>query len=267
MGRAAAASKRLACGGLCLFTAAGALALAAYCAALAALLGVAAGAAPAFNTSATQCQAFSQRAGGACGWQCVSAAPTALGQPACSWCDASSPRLCVGAMGNASWAPTPVAAPADCAAPDRAASCSACQYGAAPGSAAPLLACAVGASLIIAATAAAACQNCLAACGCLEGLGCCCCSCGAALWCAAAGAACGVARRALCRREGCSCCGCQCLEPTGGGEGSTCAPDLGAAGAGAAAACDSAQRGSSAGAGASASEPLLLPVEQAAAHS
>lgn len=208
MGRA----QRLTCGGLCFLTGFAALLLTIYCAILAALLGVAANGAPSFNNSVTECQHFSQEMGGECNWHC-SATQGAGGESTCTWCDStSSPSLCVGAMGNSSWAPLPVGAPAVCAARS---TCSSCQYGD-PSSPIPLLACAAGASLIVAASLAAVCQNCVALCGCLEGLGCCCCSCFAVLGCSGTIGACGLARRALCSDEGCNCCGCQCMEPADG---------------------------------------------------
>lgn len=209
---------RITCGLLCTLTGVGFLALTAYCITLATLLGISAHAAPSFNTTATSCQSFSQSSGGSCGWHC-SAKQTANGNT-CRWCDDSNPPLCVGDMGNASWAPAAVDSPAACGAQGRAPTCSSCQYGADPqNGATPLLACAVGASLIVLATAAAACQNCLAMCGCIEGLGSCCCACCASLSGASAIGSCVIVHRALCSSKGCGCCGCQCIQPVGSAGG------------------------------------------------
>ena len=169
------------------------------------------------------CTNFSQAAGGGCNWQCAATGSGAA--LACSWCTtppagSGVSAVCVGGLGNASDAPTPVGAPGVCSLPARAATCSECQYGAAD-PAAVMAACALAASSV-SLLVSIACADCCGACCNSACSGCCnkcCCgvcalmSCGLGVLACASCAGAWVVFSGHACSGGCRCCGCECLPP------------------------------------------------------
>ena len=160
-----------------------------------------------------ECTSLSQSAGGPCGWACVEVGGV------CEWCTSppsalNANRTCVGNPKGAaqpSWDPLQPSAPGQCSQPPRAGSCSQCQYASGNATVA-ILACAGAASIIAASILGPCCANCCLCLGCCVDL-CLCCS-----VCFGSGSlSLGIGGALMltedCCREGCKCCGRECVEP------------------------------------------------------
>ena len=164
------------------------------------------------------CRDLGQSPGGACGWTCVEVGGV------CEWC--TSPpsvlakevnRTCVGnpkGPSQPSWYPLPPTSSGQCGQTTRSASCSQCQYNAGNATAA-ILACAGAASFVAAAILGGCCSTCGAFCGaaCCSSL-CLCCGVtlgGGSLYLGVGGV---LVFTGDCCREGCKCCGRECLPPS-----------------------------------------------------